>query len=189
MEDLIRDRLPHAPQMGLFVVPDIPSDRLQRALSSYASDVHADDVRALYDATLSGTGGDGAVFTADRVVFQNNNLQSAQTVRYADLVDVDARARWFGLAGRVVDLTVNRGRATFELTLDFSGAPEASEHVASLLEAAMLRDVQFGSEESSETDVAAVRRALDRLRTTGALRPADYEELVETLDEIAERSN
>jgi hypothetical protein len=187
MEDLIRDRLPHAPQMGLFVRPHVPSDRLGRALSDYATGVSREEVIALYDATLTGTGGDGAVFTADRVVFQNNNLQATQTVRYDDLVRVEARSRWFGLGGRVVELTVNRGRATFDLTLDFSGAPDAADYVADLLDAAMLADVQFGTPEgeadTEETDVAAVRQALDRLRAQGQLRTQDYDRLLAVLSD------
>lgn len=186
MEDLIRDRLPHAPQLGLFLVPNIPGSRLERALADYATEVDREEVVALYDATLTGTGGDGAVFTADRLVFQNNNLQATQTVRYEDLVNVEVRSRWFGFGGRVVDLTVNRGQATFEVTLDFSGAPDAAEYVADVLEAAMLRDVTLeGGGTEGETNVAAVRRALDRLRADGNLSPADHRRLLDVLDDAS----
>ena len=183
MEDLLRDRLPHAPQMGLFVRPNVPSGRLEGALSDYATDVDREEVLALYDATLSGTGGDGAVFTADRFVFQNNNLQSTQTVRYADLVGVEVQSRWFGLGGKRVMLTVNRGRATFELTMDFSGAPKSASYVAEFLDAAMVADIDFApSSEPEETDVAAVRNALQRLRAERKLTEADYERLVDLLE-------
>lgn len=183
MEDLLRDRLPHAPQMGLFVAPDVPPDRLDRALSDYATDVGRDEVLALYDATLSGTGGDGAVFTADRFVFQNNNLQATQTVRYSDLVGVEAQSRWFGLGGKVVSLTVNRGRATFELTMDFSGAPEAASYVTEFLESAHVQDIDFApASEPDTTDVPAVREALDRLRSEQKLTEEDYRRLLDVLD-------
>ena len=43
MEDLLRNRLPHAPQMGLFVVPNLPEDRLNNALSDYATEVGRDE--------------------------------------------------------------------------------------------------------------------------------------------------
>lgn len=184
MEDLLRDRLPHAPQMGLFVAPDVPPKRLDTALSDYATDVGGEEVLALYDATLSGTGGDGAVFTRDRFVFQNNDLQAAQTVRYSDLVKVEASSRWFGLGGKRVTLTVNRGRATFELTMDFSGAPKAAGYVAEFLDAAMVVDIDFSpASEPDETDVDALRDALNRLRSEQKLTGADYERLLEALRE------
>lgn len=184
MEDLIRDRLPHAPKMGLFVAPDIPPNRLGRALEDYATAVAREEVVALYDATLTGTGGDGAVFTTDRVVFQNNDLQAVETIRYADLVDVEAKRRWLGLGGKFVQLTVNRGRATFELRMDFSGAPEAASYVADFLEAALLRGVQLADPGGDETDPAAVRRALERLHADGKLSTADRERLLDTLDAL-----
>ena len=183
MEDLLRDRLPHAPQMGLFVVPNVPSGKLDNALSDYATDVQRDEVLALYDATLSGTGGDGAVFTHGRFVFQNNNLQSTQTVRYPDLVGVEEQSRWFGLGGKQVALTVNRSRATFELTIDFSGAPQAASFVAEFLDAAMVEDIDFTpATEPNVTDVAAVRDALQRLRAEQKLTEADYQRLLDVLE-------
>ncbi len=169
--------------MGLFVTPNVPADRLENALTDYATDVERDEVLALYDATLSGTGGDGAVFTRDRFVFQNNNLQSTQTVRYSDLVGVEAESRWLGLGGKVVMLTVNRGRATFELTMDFSGAPEAASYVAGFLDTAMMEDIDFTPvAEPDATDVAAVREALQRLRGEQKLTEADFERLLAVLE-------
>ena len=183
MEDLLRDRLPHAPQMGLFVVPDLPAGRLDNALSDYARDVKRDEVLALYDATLSGTGGDGAVFARDRFVFQNNDLQATQTVRYSDLVGVKAESRWLGLGGKLVTLTVNRGRATFELSMDFSGAPEAASYVATFLDAAMVKDIDFTpAAEPDATDVTAVRDALQRLRTEQKLTEVDFSRLMAVLE-------
>lgn len=182
--DLVRERLPHAPQMGLYVVPDLPTKPLRNALSDYATDVEQSEVLALYDATLSGTGGDGAVFASDRFVFQNNDLQSVQTVRYQDLVGVESASRWWGLGGKKVDLTVNRGRATFDLTIDFSGAPEAADYVAEFLHDAMLKDVELASTDApTETDVEAVRRALERLRTQQKLSKDDYTRLMRALEE------
>lgn len=170
--------------MGLFVVPNLPEDRLSNALSDYATEMTRNEVLALYDATLSGTGGDGAVFAADRFIFQNNNLQATQTVRYPDLVGVDVRSRWLGLGGKVVDLTVNRGRATFELTMDFSGAPEAASYVGDFLDAAMVEDIDFSpTAEPESTDVAAVREALQRLRTEQKLTEEDFDRLIGVLEE------
>jgi len=189
MEDLIRDRIPHAPQKGLFVRPDLPADRVEKARSDYASDVGRDEVVALYDATLTGTGSDGAVFTADRVVFQNNDLQAVETIRYPDLVGVEEKSRWFGLGGKFVELTVNRGRATFELRMDFSGAPGAASYVAAFLEAAMMKGIDFGSEETSgETDVPAVRNALDQLCRDGKLGEGDYRRLIDVLEDPSDAS-
>lgn len=184
MEDLLRDRLPHAPQMGLFVRPNIPEGRLRNALSDYAQEVREEEVVALYDATLSGTGGDGAVFTTDRFVFQNNDLQATQTVRYPDLVKVEETSRWFGLGGKRVTLTVNRGRATFELTMYFSGAPKAAGYVADFLDAAMVMDIDFSpASEPEETDVQAVRDALNRLRSEKKLTASDYDRVLQVLQE------
>jgi hypothetical protein len=171
--------------MGLYVAPNVPTSKVQNALSDYAGDVDRADVLALYDATLSGTGSDGAIFAADRFVFQNNDFQSVQTVRYQDLVGVEAASRWLGLGGKKVDLEVNRGRATFDLTMDFSGTPDAAEYVADFLHTAMLKDVEFGppdTDSDPETDVEAVRRALDRLREQKKLTDADYDRLLSTLD-------
>lgn len=182
-EDLLRERLPHAPQMGLYVVPDLPADTVQAALSDYATDVERAEVLALYDATLSGTGGDGAVFCPDRFIFQNNDLQSVQTVRYADLVGVEGASRWWGLGGKVVNLTVNRGRATFDLSLDCSGSPDAAAYIADALHALMIEGVDLDAEEGGgETDVAAVRRALQRLRRDGRLAETDYDRLLQALE-------
>lgn len=181
--DLVRERLPHAPQMGLYVVPDLPSGKVQRATSGYASDVRPDEILALYDATLIGTGGNGATFTADRLVFKNHAFQSVQTVRYKDLVGVETAHRWLGLGGKEVQLTVNRGRATFDLTMDFSGAPEAADYVAEVLHDVMIQGVDLDGEEGpAETDVEAVRRALDRLRSEQKLADGDYEQLLNVLD-------
>jgi hypothetical protein len=184
-EDLIRERLPHAPQMGLYVVPDLPAGPLRNALSDYADDVDRAEVLALYDATLSGTGGDGAVFCADRLVFQNNDFQSVHTVRYQDLVGVAATSRWWGLGGKRVDLTVNRGRATFDLAIDCSGQPDAAGYIADLLDAVMLEGVDLDADDGgpATTDVAAVRRALDRLRTQQKLSPDDHERLLAVLED------
>jgi hypothetical protein len=180
--DLIWERIPHAPQLGLYVAPDVPDKKLRKAISDYATDVAPADVLALYDATLSGTAGDGALFTADRVVFQNNDLQSAQTVRYQDLVGVDAASRWWGLGGKRVDLTVNRGRATFDLSIDCSGTPDAAAYIADFLHAAMLKDVDLDADEAAEeTDLEAVRRALNRLRSQNKLTDEDLERLLTVL--------
>lgn len=182
VEELIRERLPHAPQLGLYVVPNLPASKLENALSDYGTHIDRADVLALYDATLSGTGGDGALFTHERVVFQNTDFQSVQTVRYRDLVGVEATRRWWGLGGKKVDLSVNRGRATFDLSLDCSGVPEAADYIADVLHAAMLEGVEFEESAAAETDVAAVRQALERLRRQQKLTDADYERMMELLE-------
>lgn len=187
MKDLIQEFIPHAPQMGLYVAPDIPPDKRQNALNDYAPEVEPAVVLALYDATLTGNAKDGAVFTADRVVFQNTGLEAPQTVRYRDLVGVEAKRRLLG--GKKVLLDVNRGQATFELTMDFSGASEAAEYVERFLEEAMHQSTQAEMEErrsaeaaSAETDIEAVRSALDALRQRGQLSDGDYRRLMQVLN-------
>lgn len=179
MKELIRDRLPHAPHIGLFVTPNVPEKRLANAIGDYAHHVTRSEVLALYDATLSGNGKDGAVFARDRFVFQNTDLEAPQTVRYRDLVGVESSSRWMGLGGKKIDLMVNRGRATFDLTMDFSGQPAAAEHVAVFLETAMLHDLSENT--STGTDVGAVREALQQLHDDGVLSEADLERLLNVL--------
>lgn len=186
MKSLLAELLPHAPQHGLFVAPLIPPDRLRNALRDYARSAAAEDVLALYDATLLGNGKDGAVFTADRVVFQNNDLQPTHEVQYRDLVHVETKRKLLG--GRQVQLEVNRGRATFTLTMDFSGKPDAADYVARFLHEAMLHgaaaemDAPSAGSIGGDTDVAAVRAALARLVDEGRLSAADFERLVAVLE-------
>ena len=190
MKDLIQELIPHAPQMGLYVAPNLPADKRRNAVADYASNMALEEVVALYDATLTGNAKDGAIFAADRFVFQNTDLEAAQTVRYRDLVGVTMKRRLLG--GRKVILDVNRGRATFQLTIDFSGAAEAAEYVARFLEEAMHRTAEAdmarttASEVEAEsdgngTDVDAVRAALGELRAAGKLSTDDYERLLAVL--------
>jgi hypothetical protein len=189
MNDLVRDLIPHAPQMGLYVVPDIPPDKRRNALQDYADEMTPGEVLALYDATLMGNAKDGALFASDRLVFQNSDLESAQTVRYRDLVGITVKRRLLG--GRKIRLDVNRGRATFQLTMDFSGSTEAAEYVARFLEEAMHQSAAAdmaspsatAEQEDEGTDVDAVRAALDDLRDRGRLAEADYRRLLAVLDE------
>jgi hypothetical protein len=186
VKSLLAELLPHAPHLGLFAVPNIPEDRLRGALRDYAPMMAAEDVLALYDATLLGNGKDGAVFAADRFVFQNNNLEAAQEVWYRDLVGVEAKRKLLG--GRVVQVEVNRGRATFTLGIDFSGKPEAAGYVARFLHEAMVHGAAGEMDTEAPpapaapaTDVAAVRAALDGLRRQGLLTEEDFQRLLEAL--------
>lgn len=179
------DYIPHAPQIGLFVAPNIPEEKLSAALGDFAKTVDREDVVALYDATLMGSAKDGAVFTRDRVVFQNNDLQPIHDVRYEDIVQVDIRRKLLG--GRRIVVSVNRGRATFDLEMDFSGKPDAAEYVLRFLREAMLRpDVaasakEAGPKTTNDTDVQAVIAALDSLRENGLLSDAHYEAMLRVI--------
>jgi hypothetical protein len=190
MRDLIRELIPHAPEHGLYVAPDVPPDRLRNAVRDYAPDIDEGDVVALYDATILRSAKDGALFTADRFVFQNHDLEAPQTVRYADIVAVRADRKLLG--GRRVIVEVNRGRATIELVIDFSGRPGAAGPVGRFLSEAMLlqsdeeRRRAGGEPPASEdsgggTDRAAVRAALDRLLFEGRLSPSDRDRLLDAL--------
>lgn len=202
MRELIRDLIPHAPELGLYVAPDIPADRLRNALRDYAPDIAAEDVIALYDATLLRNAKDGAVFTTDRFVFQNNDLEAPQTVKYADLISVEAAKKLLG--GRRIQLGVNRGRATLELSIDFSGRPAAARYIAEFLSDAMMAGVTLGRETGSagvipgpgalteeafengsaepvETDLSAVRAALRKMHADGVLSSADLRRLLDAL--------
>lgn len=179
MRELIKDLIPHAPQVGLHVTPNIPPDKLRNALEDFASDIDEADVIALYDATLMGSAKDGAVFTSDRLVFQNNDLEAVHIVRYEDVVDVKSRRKLIG--GRRVVMTVNRGRATFELEMDFSGKPDAAEYVTRFIKEAMLRDDVHASADDAVTDTEAVRSALEELHAAGALSRRDLDGMLEVL--------
>ncbi len=192
MKDLIQELIPHAPQMGLYVMPHVPDDKRRNAIEDYGQGMAPEEVLALYDATLTGNAKDGALFAADRFVFQNTNLEAPQTVRYRDLVGIAEKRRLLG--GRKVVLDVNRGRATFQLTIDFSGAAEAAGYVARFLETAMHRTAEAGLDtlsssesEGGETDVDAVRAALEALRTEGKLSAADHEQMLAALGLEADR--
>ena len=78
MRDLIKELIPHAPHLGLYVHPDIPPEKIRNALSDYARSMQPDEVVALYDGTLIGNARDGAVFARDRFVFQNFKLDPVQ---------------------------------------------------------------------------------------------------------------
>ena len=179
MTDLIREFLPHAPDHGLFVVPEIPDRKLVAALGDYAPDVEPEAVLALYDATRLGSAKDGAVFLADRVVFQNNDLQSPRPIRYEDIVGVESKRKLLG--GRSVDVDLNRGRATVTESIDFSGQPGAAEYVERFLREAMLRSVRQVARPASGTDRAAVAAALDRLVERGQLDAADRRRMLDAL--------
>ncbi len=166
MDHLIRDLLPTAPDLGLFTVPDIPAKKLAAATGDYGRDVSASAVLALYDATRLGSAKDGALFLADRLVFQNNALQSPRTVRYDDLVGVRQTRGLLG--GRSVEMDLNRGRATVTETLDVSAHPGAAEFVERFLREAMLA-VARPDDLASATDLEAVVAALDALVRDGAL--------------------
>ena len=187
MKNLIHELIPNAPQMGLYVAPNIPPDKLRNALHDYAPSMAPEEVVALYDATLMGSAKDGAVFAGDRFIFQNNDLEPANVVRYEDIVSVDKK-RGF-LKGAKVSLEVNRGRATFDLTLDFSGKPKALEFLYRFLHEAMLLPVEPrpdpspGARTAAGSDVRAVHQALDKLRARGHLAEADYRRLLDALDE------
>ena len=169
MDALLREYLPHAPKLGLFVAPEIPKAKLSAALGDYATNVQADEVIALYDATRLGSGKDGALFLVDRLVFQNNNLQTPRAIRYDDIVRVDAKRKLLG--GRKVEIDVNQGRATVTESIDFSGRPGAAEYVERFLREAMLASP--AEEGRSATDAPAVQLALDRLVADGLLTDED----------------
>ena len=186
MKDLLHELIPHAPKMGLYVEPNIPPDKLRNALHDYAPSMQPGEVVALFDATFIGNAKDGAVFATDRFIFQNNDLEPANEVRYTDLVHVEKKRSF--LKGAKVLLEVNRGRATFDLKLDSSGKPKALEflyrflHEAMLLPAESHPDLPPDALTAAGSDVRAVHQALDTLRAKGHLADADYRRLLDALD-------
>ena len=187
MRDLIERYIPHAPGHGLYVSPSIPDDKLRNALGDYAHGVKAADVIALYDATLLGSAKDGAVFTSEKIVFQNTDLNPAQEMRYDDIVGVSSKKRFLG--GMKVQVDHNSGQATVTHTIDFSGKGDAAAYVARFLHEAMMarsgveEDVTAEPLDGGGTDRAAVEAALVRLVATGRLTREDYETMMGALEE------
>jgi hypothetical protein len=185
--DLVRTYLPHSPQLGLYLAPDIPPEKLRGALGDYAKGVPADEVVALYDATLFGSAKDGAVFLPDRLVYQNNDLQRPHTIRYADVVGVSLKGG--AVRGRRVEVQVGQGRTTVTERLDFANRGEAAAHVARFLEQAILHPAPgeragAATERAAgaATDRAAVAAVLDRLVAEGRLAPDDRRRMLGALD-------
>ncbi|MEL6770889.1 MAG: hypothetical protein AAFP18_07475 [Bacteroidota bacterium] len=195
MQSLVREYLPHAPQHGLYVAPEIPRGKLQGALGDYAKGVHPNDVLALYDATRLGSAKDGVVFLADRLVYQNHDFQPPLTIHYRDVVRVQEKKQFLG--GRKLDVDVNRGRATVTDTLDFSAHPEATEYVSRFLQQVLIAEVDAMLEQDAAppeapvapevsgpepgTDLIAVRAALDKLHDLGRLTAADRDRMLDAL--------
>ncbi len=176
---LIREMIPSAPEIGLYLAPDIPQDKLDNAIRDYAKSVRSDEIQALYDATLTGNAKDGAVFTDSRLVFQNNDFSPPQEIRYNDMVRVSTKRKF--ILGHKVYVDANRGRATVTFAIDFSGRPKAAQYVARFLHEAMM--VTIASEESDaraghRTDADVVRRALDALVSAGDLSNSDRDAML-----------
>ena len=174
--------------MGLFVRPDIPEKKVRNAIKDYARKVGRQDVHALYDATLLGSAKDGALFLSDRFVFQNNDLQPSHDILYEDVVDIELKKRMMG--GRSIMLSINRGRATVQLEMDFSGKPKAAPFIERFLREAMheITEMELSSHRASErseareqTDVRAVEEALIGLVKNGALTKDDYKKMMQIL--------
>ncbi len=179
VKHLIRDLLPTAPELGLFVVPDIPADRLRGALDDYATAMQADEVLALYDATFKANGKDGAVFAVDRLIFQNHDWAEVQEIRYENIVQVSTRKKFIG--GRKVYVEANPGRATVTFVIDFSGKPQAADYVARFLQEVMIVTMESDSAPEGSTDTETVSAALRDLYETGKLSGKDLSAMMSVL--------
>lgn len=184
MRDLILRLLPHAPEIDLFVAPHIPEKRLSGATSAYAQTL-GEQPLAIYDATILRNGRSGMSFGDTAFAFQNS-IETPQRVAYRDLIKAEATGTKF--FGRKLKLTINRGQATFETTVDFSANADAADHVARFLQAAIAQsaDVEFGSTESVADDAAsvddgvAVERVIDAAQS-GRLTSEQVKRLIEAV--------
>jgi hypothetical protein len=177
---LVAEHLPHAPEQGLYIGTRIPDAKRRNAIADYADEVVPGEILALYDSTEVGDAKDGAVFAARYFVFQNTDLEAPQTVRYRDLKAVRVRRRLLGRCD--LQLRVDRGRAPFELAMDFSEAPDAAEPVATFLRA--MKEQVYSLPDEPATDAAAVRAALERLRADGKLSQPAYERMIDVLEMV-----
>jgi hypothetical protein len=177
MRDLVQRLLPHAPDLNLFVAPHIPAKRIEGAMSAYGQTL-GEEPLALFDATLLGNGRSGLLFGATALALQNG-VETPQRVAYRDLIDAAESGN--RLFGKKVALTVNRGKATFEATADFSASAGAAEHVVRFLKAAIAQsaDAEFGAPELLKENDAlgdAVERVVQAARA-GALSSDQMERL------------
>ena len=190
MRSLIKKYIPNAPQVRLYVFPNIPEQKLRNAIRDYAKQVTQEQVLALFDATLMGSGKDGIVFLENKLIYQNTDLDPVQEVKYDDIVRVQSKRRLLG--GKEIQLEVNSAYATVAHKLDFSGRPEAAEYVARFLHEAILQvshneSANSGDSQhvvhttSSGSNVDAVYAAMEELRNEGNLSEADFDLIVETL--------
>lgn len=186
---LLQEFLPHAPQHGLYRAPDIPRPKLGAAIDDYGkAAVTRDEVLALYDATRLGSAKDGALFCADRLVYQNNNLSAPRTVHYDDIVRVEAKKLFLG--GRRLEMDVNEARATVTERLDFSAHAEAAAFVERFLKEVLLMSSDPDrvaapaappSIPAASTDVQVVAESLEDLVEAGLLAAQDRDRMMAVL--------
>lgn len=186
MKRLISDLLPHAPQMRLYVAPNIPENKLKNAVDDYGNGVQESDVIALFDATLMGSAKDGALFLEDRFLFQNSPVDPKHEVKYTDLIAVTTQRKLMG--GRKVNLKVNRARATMDIQMDCSVKPEAATYIARFLNEALLHTAAREMDNpdalrlsKAGSDLDALEDALMELRRKGLLAEADYTRILQSL--------
>lgn len=135
MEALLRELIPHAPHLGLYVTPHLPGDKVKAAMKAYGGSFD-EPVIALYDATRFGSARDGALFGPRSFLF-HNLIETPQRVAYLDLIRVWPDKKLLG--GQKLRLQVNRARATFDLEMDFAARTEALPYVQRFLETAQAR--------------------------------------------------
>lgn len=186
MKRLITELLPHAPQLRLYVAPNIPENKLKNAIDDYGKGAQESDVIALFDATLMGSAKDGALFLADRFLFQNSPVDPEHVVKYTDLIEVTSKRKLMG--GRKVNLKINRARATMDLQMDCSVKPEAATYIARFLNEALLHSAAREMDTADAihlspagSDLDAVEEALMSLRGKGLLAEKDYEQMMRAI--------
>ena len=181
MTSLLREYLPNGSRFRVFLWRlTFLRERSAPPLADYADRCGLWRMSlALYDATRLGSAKDGAIFLADRLVFQNNDLQPARTIRYGDIVGIRSKRKLLG--GREIQIDLNRARATVTETLDFSGQPGAAEYVERFLQQALALGVRPSESATSATDRDAVADALGRLVADGRLTADDRRRMLDAL--------
>lgn len=180
MKSLLTEYLPHAPDHGLFIAPDIPSDKLRAAIGDYASGVSADEVIALFDATRLGNAKDGILFLADRLVFQNHDLSEPRAIHYKNIVGIRSKKSFLG--ARTVEVDVNRGRATVTESLDLTAHPGAVDYVLRCLEEIFRADTSATSD-VSRPNIEAVRAVLEPLVGEGVMTERQLRRMLDVLND------
>lgn len=87
-EKLIARMTPHDPKNRWYCRPDIPQNKLDRAIRKYGSGLRHQDVLALGDSTMFGSGESGCLLTADGVCCRV--AWGGRMVPWADIVAATA---------------------------------------------------------------------------------------------------
>ncbi|KGT46405.1 hypothetical protein [Acinetobacter sp. HR7] len=83
----LREELPKLSEKDIYIAPNIPEKKLNKAIKSFKYDGNPENIIALLDTTLLGSGADGLMFTGEKVIFKPGYLDPHH-IKYEDITDV-----------------------------------------------------------------------------------------------------